>query len=200
MTAAIDFYFDFSSPYGYFASEKLDALAAKHGRAVRWHAHLLGVVFKHTGTAPLPSIPMKGPYALRDIVRTAGHLGVPYRHPARFPVPTVMPARAFYWLDGRDAAPAKALARALFRSYFVEGRDISDLETVLAICEQAGISAAGARAGIAHPATKERTRNEVEQALAKGVFGSPFVIIDGEPFWGSDRLDQIERWLRTGGW
>jgi 2-hydroxychromene-2-carboxylate isomerase len=66
MKTAIDFYFDFSSPYGYLAGEKIDALAAKHGRSVNWRPMLLGAAFKLTGGQPLPSIPIKGEYAKRD--------------------------------------------------------------------------------------------------------------------------------------
>jgi len=50
------------------------------------------------------------------------------------------------------------------------------------------------------PAVKERLRIEVDAAIERGVFGSPYIVVDGEPFWGSDRLDQVERWLETGGW
>ena len=66
MTPPIDFYFDFSSPYGYLASQKIEALATKHGRGVDWHPILLGVVFRHTGTSPLTEVPLKGDYARRD--------------------------------------------------------------------------------------------------------------------------------------
>src|SRR6267154_305484 len=76
MPAPIEFYFDFSSPYGYLAGEKIDALAAKYRREVTWRPFLLGVAFKTTGGAPLPSVPMKGPYSLRDMIRTAKYLGV----------------------------------------------------------------------------------------------------------------------------
>ena len=50
------------------------------------------------------------------------------------------------------------------------------------------------------PAVKERLKTEVDAAIERGVFGSPYIVIDGEPFWGSDRLDQVEKWLQTGGW
>ena len=71
MTPPIDFYFDFSSPYGYLAAQKIEALAAKHGRAVDWHPVLLGVVFRQTGTAPLTDVPLKGDYSRRDFERSA---------------------------------------------------------------------------------------------------------------------------------
>jgi 2-hydroxychromene-2-carboxylate isomerase len=200
MPNAVDFYFDFSSPYGYFASHKIDALAAKHGREVRWRPFLLGVAFKATGSAPLPSIPVKGPYALRDMQRTARYLGVAYRHPSVFPISSVWACRAFYWLDAKDPKRAKDLARALYRAYFVDNVDISATDNVVSVCSKAGLNADQVRAGIGDQATKDRTRTEVDNAIAIGAFGSPYIVIDGEPFWGSDRLDQVDKWLATGGW
>jgi 2-hydroxychromene-2-carboxylate isomerase len=196
----IEFYFDFSSPYGYFAAERIDALAARHAREVQWRPYLLGVAFKATGSAPLASIPLKGDYMRRDLPRTARLLGLEYREPENFPISGVHPARAFYWAEGQDASNARALAGALYRAYFAEGLDISDAENTLEVCARCGFDRAAARAGIADPAVKERLRAEVERGLARGVFGSPYIIVDGEPFWGADRLDQVERWLATGGW
>jgi len=200
MPSPIEFYFDFSSPYGYIASEKIDALAAKYSREVTWRPIMLGVVFKTTGGAPLPSIPLKWPYSVRDIARTAKFHEVEYRPPPVFPIATVSPCRAFYWMDAREPVRAKRLARALYRAYFVEGLDISKAENTVAVCERSGLRAEEIRAALADQAIKDRLRNEIEKAIALGVFGSPYIIIDGEPFWGSDRLDQIDRWLQTGGW
>lgn len=200
MKIPIEFYFDFSSPYGYFASQKIEAVAARHGREVLWKAFLLGVAFKATGGAPLPSIPMKGSYSVRDMLRSARYLEVEYRHPGKFPISTVAPARAFYWAQSLDVRRAKELASALYRAYFVDGVDISEAENTLSVCASCGFEREAARAGMGAQAVKDRLRTEVEQGLAKGVFGSPFFIVDGEPFWGSDRLDQLDRWLATGGW
>lgn len=200
MPAPIEFYFDFSSPFGYLASEKIDALAARHDRDVLWRPFLLGATFKTTGLGPLVSVPMKGDYSRRDFIRSARLLGLPFRLPDNFPVGTVSAARAFYWLDNQDPARAKELAKALYRAYFTANIDISSAENVVAVAAKNGLDAAAVRAGINDGPVKDRTKIEVEKALAKGVFGSPFTIIDGEPFWGSDRLDQIDRWLATGGW
>ena len=117
MAAALDFYFDYSSPYGYFAAMKIDELAARHGREVNWKPILLGVVFKVTGGQPLPSLPLKGAYALCDIARSARFYGIPYQHPAKFPIASQAPARAFYWLNERDSTLAKKLAQALLKCY-----------------------------------------------------------------------------------
>ena len=103
-------------------------------------------------------------------------------------------------MDGREPKRAKQLARALYRAYFVEGLDISKAENTVAVCERSGLGAEEVRAALADQAIKDRLRSEIDKAIAVGVFGSPYIIIDGEPFWGSDRLDQIDRWLATGGW
>ena len=189
MKPSIEFYFDFSSPYGYLASHKIEALAAKYGRGVTWRPILLGVAFKATGSGPLPSIPLKGDYAKRDFLRSARFHGVPFRMPEPFPVSTVAACRAFYSLN--DPKEQVLLAKALFRAYFTDNVNIGEASQVLKISNSLGL-----RPEIDSQAVKDKTRAEVEAALAKGVFGSPYIVIDGEPFWGVDRFDQIERWLK----
>jgi 2-hydroxychromene-2-carboxylate isomerase len=200
MAAPIDFYFDFSSPYGYLAAQKIDALAAKHGRTVDWHPLLLGVVFKETGMAPLTMVPLKGEYSKRDFARSARFHGITgFRMPSKFPIPAQAPSRIVLSLKARDPALATRVAKALFRAYFVDDVDISNPDAAAAVAGNEGADAAAARAAVDDPAVKDQLKREVEQAIARGVFGSPFVVIDGEPFWGLDRFDQVERWLATGG-
>ena len=200
MAEPIVFYFEFSSPYGYLAAQRIDDLATKHGREVTWKPFLLGAVFKTTGQQPLLGIPMKGDYAKRDIEREARLLGVPYTTPKVFPFMSVAACRAFYWLADSDPAQAKALAKALYAAAFGEGRDISGAGAVLEVAKTVGVDAAALAEALRDPAVKDRLRAEVESSAAAGVFGSPFIVVDGEPFWGHDRLDHVERWIETGGW
>ena len=200
MAAAIDFYFDFSSPYGYLAATKIEALAAKHGRDVHWRPILLGAAMKVTGGMPLPQIPLKGDYAKRDFVRSAKFHGAPFRVPSSFPISTVPAVRAFYWAQGKDPVKAVALAKALFRAYFVDDADISRVEEVIRVGASVGFTPEEVAAGVGEQAVKDKTKAEVDAAIGRGVFGSPFMIIDGEPFWGMDRFDQVDKWLATGGW
>ncbi|MBM3341467.1 MAG: 2-hydroxychromene-2-carboxylate isomerase [Betaproteobacteria bacterium] len=195
MANPIDFYFDFSSPYGYLAAEKIEALAAQHGRSVNWRPMLLGAVFKMNGMQPLVGIPMKGSYAMHDVARSARLLGVKIKMPGKFPINTVTPCRVFYWLNARDAALAKAFAQAAYRAYFAEDRDISSSEVTANIAAKLGVDKASVMQALDDPAVKERTKTEVDAAIERGVFGSPYIVIDGEPFWGVDRLEQVERWL-----
>jgi 2-hydroxychromene-2-carboxylate isomerase len=200
MPDPIEFYFDFSSPYGYLASTRIDALAEKHGRVVAWRPFLLGVAFKATGQAPLVEQPLRGPYHRHDFARSARLLGVRFQLPDPFPFPSLAACRAFYWLADRDHVQAKALARAVYHAAFGLGRDMRAAEAVAEAAQPLGIDRATLLAAVNDHAVKERLRVETEAALARGVFGSPFIIIDGEPFWGHDRLEHVDRWLAVGGW
>ena len=200
MAHPVDFYFDFSSPFGYMASTRVDELAAKYEREVVWRPILLGAVYKVNGVQPTPNVPLKGDYARRDILRTAKYHNIDCKIPSAFPISSVPAARAFYWLDRRNPEQAIALAKALFHAYFVEDRNISNPDEALAVCKTLGLDTNEAQAGINDQSTKDLLKTEVENAIARGVFGSPYLIIDGEPFWGMDRLDQAEKWLRSGGW
>jgi len=196
----IDFWFDFSSPYGYLLSERIDEVAARFGRKVRWHPILLGIVFKATGSAPLTlQNPAKAAYSLLDFARSARFMGVPYRHPTRFPLATQNAARAYYWLHGEDCALARRFAHATFRALYVDDRDIAAPDVVLEIAAGLGVDRSSLETALQRQEIKDRLKAEVDNALAIGVFGSPHVMIDGEPFFGADRLPQIEKWLETGG-
>lgn len=199
MSDSLLFYFDFTSPYSYLASEKIDALAEKFDRKVQWRPILLGGVFKALGTVSLVKQPGQANYSVKDFARSARFLGVPYTQPAEFPVSTVAPARAYYWLHGQDCAMARRFAHEVFRAYFVDGRNIADAEVVLVLASKVGAGRTALEAGMSEPAIKERLRAETEAAVAAGVFGAPWIVVDGEPFWGADRLPQIERWLESGG-
>lgn len=198
--APIDFWFDFSSPYGYLLAEKIDDVAARHGRKVRWHPILLGVIFQATGSRPpADGSSARAKYVYRDFHRSARHMGIPYNPPSRFPLPTQNAARAYYWLHGQDCALARQFAHAVYRAFFVDDLDISSPDTVLDIAGKLGVDRETLAAALQTPEIKARLKDECEQALATGVFGSPHVIIDGEHFFGADRLPQIEHWLESGG-
>ncbi len=200
MVDSILFYFDFTSPYSYLASEKIDALAEQYGRKVQWRPILLGGVFKALGTVSLVKQPGQADYSVKDFARSARFLGLPYAQPAEFPVSTVAPARAWYWLHGQDCALARRFAHEVFRAYFVDGLNIADAAVVLELAQKVGADGTALEQGMSDPAIKDRLRAETDAAVAAGVFGAPWIVVDGEPFWGADRLPQIERWLETGGY
>ena len=196
---AIDFYVDFSSPYSYIASEWIEALAARRGRIVRWHAVLLGVTFQAAELRSPVSHPIKGEYSLLDFARSARFAGVPFTLPEKFPVATQNAARLFWWLEARDPERAATWARHCLRAYFTRGTvDLSNVDHLKALALEFGLDADEAERVWTDPAWKGRLRTACDDAIARGVFGAPFFVVDGEPFWGNDRRDQIERWLANG--
>jgi 2-hydroxychromene-2-carboxylate isomerase len=194
----VEFYFDFSSPYSYIASEWIEALAARHARTVRWHAILLGVTFQAAELKSPVAHPIKREYSFRDFERSARFAGVPLTNPEKFPIPTQNAARIFCWLDAGDSARATGWARHCLRAYFARGVDLSDAAALKALAADFGLDANEAEAVWNDPRWKLRLKSVNEAAIAAGVFGAPFFVIDGEPFWGNDRRPQIERWLATG--
>ncbi|MGM9485191.1 2-hydroxychromene-2-carboxylate isomerase [Roseateles sp. NT4] len=194
----VQFYFDFSSPYSYIASEWVEAVAARHGRRVQWHAILLGVTFQAAELKSPVSHPIKRDYTLRDFERSARFAGLPYRQPEIFPIATQNAARVFWWLHDHDPARAVAWAHAGLRAYFTRGVVLNDGEALKALLAESGIDAAAAEAAWSDLTWKARLKAENEAAVAAGVFGAPHFIVDGEPFWGNDRQAQIERWLANG--
>ncbi|WP_374476372.1 2-hydroxychromene-2-carboxylate isomerase [Zoogloea sp.] len=198
MSAPIDFYFDFSSPYGYLASEQIDALGARHGRAVMWHAIVLDAQFQPQGGMKIPAALMRTEYVRRDVERSSAYFGIPYKAPTPYPVHTEHAARAFQWLSDRNPDEARSFAHAVFRAYFAEGRNIAETAVLLEIAEALKLDREDVSAAFSDAATKARLKAEIDLAEARGVFGSPFFIVEGEGFWGNDRLPQLERWLANG--
>ncbi len=195
LRAPIHFYFDFSSPYAYIASEWIAALAARHGRPVRWHAILLGVTFQAAELKSPVSYPIKREYSLRDFARSARMEGVPMQMPSPFPIASHNAARLFWWLDSQDPQRAVDWAHAGLRGYFNRGIPLNDMAALTGLAGELGIAPEQVAAVCADPVWKDRLRTENEAAIAAGVFGAPFFIVDGEPFWGNDRKHQIDRWL-----
>lgn len=194
MADEIDFYFDFSSPYGYFASTRIDALAQELGRRVNWHPILLGPMFKITGTTPLTEIPLKGAYSRHDMMRTAQLHDIPFNEPSPFPINTVIAARIM--LYAQDVWPDRAnlFAQHALHAYYVESINIGQSDHALRIAGEAGLGIEALRQALSSDELKRRLRTQNDAAIARGVFGSPFIIIGEEPFWGFDRLETIRRW------
>jgi 2-hydroxychromene-2-carboxylate isomerase len=201
MAAPLEFYFDFGSPYGYIGAQRIEALADKHGRKVDWRPMLLGAVFKSEGTQPLVQYPMKGKYSTHDFNRSAREHGIAFTMPTKFPLATIGACRGTYWLKATDPDKAVPFIKAVYAAYFVEDRDISSAEVLAEIAARLDVDSKAFLAGIEQPEIKAKLREVTEDAIQnRGVFGSPFTFVDGEPFWGADRIDQIDRWLSRGGW
>jgi 2-hydroxychromene-2-carboxylate isomerase len=198
MSAPVDFYFDFASPYGYIAAQSIDALAARHGRTVNWHAIVLDANFQSLERIRIPSSVMRSEYILRDVERLAAFTQVAYQPPSSLGLHTELAARLFHTFNDRDPEQGRAFAQAVFRAYFVEDRNIAQAEVLQTLCTAQKMTPDEFNAQANDSATRARLKAEIDLAEARGVFGSPFFIVEGERFWGNDRLPQLERWLATG--
>lgn len=200
--APIDFYFDFISGYGYFASLRIEALAARHGRRVNWRIMLLGVsVMKVMGLKPLLDTPLKGDYVRRDSARYMRRHGLVLARDVSDSMMDPRPsARAFCWVKRHHAGLEGRFAQAVYDRYWRLGRDLSEPDELAAAAVSLGLDEAALLQGLAGEESRGDLRDSVAVALERGVFGSPFIVVDGEPFWGSDRLELVDEWLACGGW
>lgn len=196
----IEFWFDFSSPYAYFAALQIEEVADRHGRTVDWYPFLLGAAFRKTGMQPLTLTPMRGDYARHDWDRIARRLSAPFTLPAGFPAVSAAAGRAFYWLRDNHIEISVPFAKAIFHSCFGEGSESFSEEAVLRIALECGANVDELRSVLSSDALKSHFEGITEQAIVRGVFGSPFFFIESEPFWGADRLTLIDDWLTRGGW
>lgn len=198
----IGFYFDFISPFGYFASLRIDEIAARYGRTVDWTSMLLGVsVLKVMNIPPIVDLPLKGAYIKRDARRYARQHAVPFERPEGLaPSAPLEAGRLFAWAKELDAGRAKALAAGIYQRYFAAAEDIADLEVLARCAEAAGFDWNAYGRDRAEGIPARLLRRNVERSLAQGVFGSPMFIVDGEPFFGVEKLPVLEQWLASGGW
>jgi 2-hydroxychromene-2-carboxylate isomerase len=184
----LEVFFDFSSPFAYLGASQVAALASRTGASVVWRPLLLGGLFRSIGQADVPLFTFseaKQRFVARDLDRWAAHWGVPFRFPSRFPTSSVKALRAYLSLPEPQRG---AFRDAVFRAYWAEDRDIAD-DAVLR--ELAGDPLAAADA----PELKQALRAATEEAAARGVFGVPTFVVEGELFWGQDRLGLVERAL-----
>ena len=192
----IEFYFDFSSPYSYLSSTRIEEIAARRGTSVVWKAILLGPIFQAIGKVPLPARPREGDHARVDIARWAEHLGIPLKFPPRFPFVSLGAARGAIVAQGEGKEGL--WCRKVFEAAWGEGRDVEDLAVLEDVARSIGLDPARLRASIADPEVKLRLRSMTDEALARGVFGAPTFFVGDQMFHGNDRLFMVEEALIDG--
>ncbi len=197
MSQVIEYYFAPQSPWTYLGHPRLQAIAAAAGARIQVLPADLGRIFPLSGGLPLPKrAPQRQAYRLVELARFSKHLGLPLNvQPRHFPVPADDAARLIVAVQQQDGdAAALALAGAVMRAVWVEERNIADADTLAALLAECGLDSAradDARAGAAQQAYQANT----DRAIALGVFGAPTYVVDGELFWGQDRLDFLQRRL-----
>jgi 2-hydroxychromene-2-carboxylate isomerase len=195
MPGKIEFWFEFASTYSYLSATRIEALATEAGVSLAWKPFLLGPIFQSQGwnTSPFNLYPAKGRYMIRDIERIASARALRFRFPASFPQNGLWAARLA--LAGIEAGWTPDFVRAVYRSEFVDGKDIGEPATLSAALSSIGVEADAALAKAATAEIKAGLRANTEEAQMKGIFGAPTCVTsDGELFWGDDRLEQAFAW------
>lgn len=190
----VEMWFDFASPYSYLALARIEPLAQAAGVPVAPRPFLLGPIFQAQGwnDSPFRLFPGKGAYMMRDIARLAAKYGVPYERPAVFPRVGVLPARVA--LLGQAQPWGLAFCKAVFAANFVRDEDIQDEDVVRALLQTLALDADALIAQARAEATKEALRRQVDRARQHGIFGAPTFLVEGEMFWGNDRLEDALDW------
>jgi 2-hydroxychromene-2-carboxylate isomerase len=194
MGKKVEFYYDFSSPYTYIASTRIEKICGDNGAELEWKPFLLGGLFNDTGVKPAREIENKFAYVKQDTRDCAKHYGVDFKFPAIFPLNSVKTMR------GAFAAAEKGKLieynHEMFRLYWTEGQDLSKDEVLRDAVAVLGIDPDGFIARIGEQEIKDRLREETTKAAARGAFGAPTIFIGDKMFWGNDRLDFVDRYLK----
>jgi len=195
----VQFWFEFASTYSHLAAYRIEQLSAAIGVRIEWKPFLLGPIFSRQGweDSPFNLYPAKGRYMWRDMERLAAKYAIPFRRPTKFPRSGLLAARVA--CAGAREAWLPDFVRAVFRANFADDRDISRQETIAAILSELGLDAEAMLAAASTQANKDRLRAQTEEAAALGIFGAPSFVVNGELFWGNDRLEDALRFAVSKG-
>lgn len=190
MGKTVEFLFDVGSPASYIAFKRLPAIAERTGASIDYQPFLLGGVFKATGNHSPAEVPAKGAWTSRDLARFAAKYEVPFERNPHFPINTLHLMRGAAGLQGdtRFMAYLDAVFEAMWRT----PRNLGDPAEMPPILERAGLGAEEFRALIEAEETKARLKTTTERAVARGAFGAPSFFVEGDLYFGQDRLDWVE--------
>ena len=198
MPTTVDYYFAPVSPWTYLGHARFVRIAADAGAAVRViPVDLGGKIFPVSGGLPLAKrAPQRQAYRFMDLERFRDWLGVPLNlRPRFFPVPGDDAARLIIAVDQADGgAAALRLAGGIMAATWAQERDVSNAATLAELLAESGLPAQRADAART-PVVQAIYERNTQQAIDAGVFGSPSYVVDGELFWGQDRLDFVQRRL-----
>ena len=191
---SLEFWFEFASTYSYPAAHAVEAVAAKRGVQVKWRSFLLGPIFAAQGwnDSPFNIYPAKGAYMWRDLARLCGAQGLPLKKPSQFPRGSILAARIACRFA--DEAWLPEFVRRVYSANFVRDLDISSPFVIGEILSSLGQVPAEIMKAAQAQETKDAFRTQADKAVALGLIGAPSFVVDGEVFWGGDRLEAALDW------
>jgi len=190
----LEIWYEFGSNYSYLSVQRVGELARSRGVPLKWEPFLLGPIFKSLGweTSPFVLQEQKGRYMWRDMERQCEKYGLPWKRPTNFPRRALLPMRVA--VLGKDAVWIEAFSRRMMTLNFVEDREIDSVEVVSRVLVELGLDAGAIIEQAQDAQNKERLKDQTLRAQALGVFGGPTFFVEGEMFWGNDRLDEAVEW------
>src|SRR5688572_13051090 len=197
MTKTVEFYFDVGSPAAYLAWKQLPQLCQEARAAIGYKPMLLGGVFQATGNHSPMTVPAKGRYMVNDLQRFAQRHGIPFNHNPFFPINTLTLMRGATGLQMRDEARLVPYVDAMYRAIWVDGKDMNAPAVVAEVLQQAGFDPMALLGMANDPEVKDRLKAVTQEAVARGVFGAPTFFVDGQMYWGQDRLDFVKEALEA---
>jgi 2-hydroxychromene-2-carboxylate isomerase len=197
--APVEFWFELASTYSYVAALRVEEAARDRGVPLVWKPFLLGPLFRRQGwsDSPFNLYPARGRYMWRDLERQCARHGFPFRKPTRFPRNSLLAARVAIAASEETWLPE--FARAVYRANFAEDREIEEPAVLEGILASLGLSPGPLLDRARSDGNKERLRAQTEEAWTRGIFGAPSFLVDGELFWGNDRMEEALDWHLAGG-
>ena len=196
MTKSVEFYFDAGSPTAYLAHKGLQQLKSEYGCSIIYHPVLLGGLFKASGNSSPVTVPAKGRYMMmEDLPRFAKLYNVSLNNNPHFPINTLNLMRGA--VSALNEAYFDTYIDTIFNAIWVESRNMGDIDTVIEVLSDAGLDAKSILEATQNPEVKQQLISNTEQAVERGLFGAPTMFVDGEMFFGQDRLQFVEAALKN---
>ena len=189
------FWFDFASTYSYVAALRVDDECRRAGVELEYRPFLLGPIFSELlriKDSPFNAQPVRGRYMWRDLERLCEKYALPWRRPSAFPRNSVLAAR----VACAAAESIAAVTQAIFRANFAEDREIADPDILRAVLDSAGANGSRLVNLAQTPEIKAQLRAHTSEAQQLGIFGAPDFVVNGELFFGQDRLEDAIAWAR----
>lgn len=192
----LTWYYDYSSPYTYLASTRIEGLCRRYQATLAWKPILVGGIFNAVNQSVYESrnTPAKVRYGAKDVADWARYYGVPFRFPSIFPVNSVKALRGAFLAI--DAGVISAYSHRVFRAYWAEDRDIADDAVLEDIASSSGLDPRRLREWVVSDEARQRLRAMTQEAIDGGAFGSPTFFLGEDMYFGNDRLVLLEDALR----
>ena len=198
-TVDFRFWFEFGSTYSYLSACRIENAASAAGVTVSWEPFLLSPIFKEQGwdDSPFNVYPAKGRYMWRDLERLCASYGLPFIKPSRFPRNGLLAARVACLAKALSEPWLPDFARTVYRANFAEDREIGDAAVIRSILDSLELPGAELIEQAGTTENKRLLHEQTRQAGELGIFGAPSFVVEGELFWGDDRLDHALAWASS---